>query len=246
MLKTYYNLGSNSKLNLYIQDISDFSQNKKEGELLVRVQSNNAKTITPQDLFQSMKLEDHLNIIRWQLSWKDKLIEEEGYDRIHINVSNKILLFSAAAEIFIKLLKQSPAPTCFEFGSNFPINYNLETNTVLGKIRDMGHGSALDQYGSNHISSPLLLTQQMFDTVKVSQDYILDLELKEDSLNRFYRDLAERGLASIAEGVETEEQYTIISNAGFSTFQGYYFDKPHPVPVGGPEEPTILELFLAA
>lgn len=246
MLKTYYDLGSSSRLNLYIQNISDLDHNKKEGELLVRLQGRSTQNLTPQNLFQSMKLEDHLNILRWQLSWKDHLMEEEGYDKVHINVSNKVLLFPAAAEIFIKLLKQSPSPACFEFGSNFPLQYNMETNRTLDKLHSMGHGSALDQYGSGNISSPLLFTQRMFDTVKVSQEYIIALEAEEASLERFHRDLTERGLKSVAEGIETEEQYNILSNAGFDTFQGYYFDKPHPVPVGNAEEPTMLELFLAA
>ena len=35
----------------------------------------------------------------------------------------------------------------------------------------------------------------------------------------------------VAEGVETEEQYRIISDLGVDLIQGYYFSKPLPVSV---------------
>jgi diguanylate cyclase (GGDEF)-like protein len=106
-------------------------------------------------------------------------------------------------------------------------NTNLAT---LNQLRDLGARVSLDDFGTGYSGLSYLRTFR-FDKIKVDQSFVRDLSQRGDSL-AIIRAIADIGLsfgiATIAEGVETEEQMRRLREEGYSELQGYLFGKPGP------------------
>ncbi|HTW27696.1 MAG TPA: EAL domain-containing protein [Acetobacteraceae bacterium] len=98
----------------------------------------------------------------------------------------------------------------------------------LHDLRALGISVALDDFGTGY-SSLSYLRRFPFDKVKVDQSFVRDLGLRSDSLAIIHSvvGLATRlGMATTAEGVETQEQLELVREAGCTLGQGYFFDRP--------------------
>ncbi|WP_116131800.1 EAL domain-containing protein [Tropicimonas sp. IMCC34043] len=101
---------------------------------------------------------------------------------------------------------------------------------TLHRFRDLGIRISMDDFGTGY-SSLGYLQSFPFSTIKIDQSFIHDLPRKEDSLAivRAVVGLSgSLGIATIAEGVETEEQRAIIASEGCNLYQGLLFSKPRP------------------
>lgn len=104
----------------------------------------------------------------------------------------------------------------------------LSINIMLQKLADMGVELILSEFGSgcSSISASLDLPVH---TVKLERLFIWQLETNEKSrhiiqgLIRMAKDLH---LSIIAEGVETENQVSVLTAAGCSCQQGFYYSPP--------------------
>jgi EAL domain-containing protein (putative c-di-GMP-specific phosphodiesterase class I) len=102
--------------------------------------------------------------------------------------------------------------------------------TTLEALRDLGVKIALDDFGTGY-SSLSSLKRYPLDTIKLDRSFIADL-------NPGTRDAAIVGslvamaesleLATVGEGVETEEQREQLRALGCRVAQGYLFAKPLP------------------
>ena len=102
---------------------------------------------------------------------------------------------------------------------------NLE---ALFQLRALGLTIALDDFGTGY-SSLSYLQRFPFDKLKIDQSFVRELETQPDSLS-IVQSIATLGrnlrMQTTAEGVETEAQLELISNAGCTEAQGYYFSPP--------------------
>lgn len=99
----------------------------------------------------------------------------------------------------------------------------------LDKLRDCGIGIELDDFGTGH-ASVIALMQLMPDRLKLDQGFIRGLP--DPSIERLIQSIVEMGkamgIASTAEGIETEEQAKLLAGMGVDILQGYYFSAPLP------------------
>ncbi|MBN9332284.1 EAL domain-containing protein [Devosia sp.] len=110
----------------------------------------------------------------------------------------------------------------------------LQNNAVnleaLHQLRALGLSIALDDFGTGY-SSLSYLQRFPFDKLKIDQSFVRDLENRPDSLS-IVQSIATLGrnlrMLTTAEGVETLAQLDIITSAGCSEAQGYYFGAPMP------------------
>ncbi len=88
----------------------------------------------------------------------------------------------------------------------------------VSALRAMGHIIALDDFVDEEQFARLLPLAQIikYDITQHSKDDLIAHRLKD----------AEAGRLSLAERVETLEEYNELKAAGFQYFQGYYFAKP--------------------
>jgi diguanylate cyclase (GGDEF)-like protein len=108
---------------------------------------------------------------------------------------------------------------------------NSEANlTTLNQLRTLGVRIALDDFGSGY-SSLAYLQKFPFDRIKIDRCFVRDIGASTSSRN-IVRAMAAManglGMATTAEGVETEEQRAAVLSEGCSEMQGYLFSRALP------------------
>ena len=104
---------------------------------------------------------------------------------------------------------------------------------LLGRLREAGFSLALDDFGTGY-SSLSYLRQLPFNKVKIDRSFVQDLHTDPraagmlDSIVRLCDGLQ---MTTVAEGVETAEQFASLRAMGVHEFQGYYFSRPVLVPL---------------
>lgn len=101
---------------------------------------------------------------------------------------------------------------------------------ALARLRGMGIGIAVDDFGTGH-SSLGRLHALAVDRLKVDRSFVQAMESGERAaaIPRAILALADSlGLASVAEGVETEAQASLLREWGCQEMQGYLFSRPVP------------------
>jgi diguanylate cyclase (GGDEF)-like protein len=101
---------------------------------------------------------------------------------------------------------------------------------VLHQLRAAGVGLAMDDFGTGY-SSLAYLRRFLFSRIKIDRCFVVDLAQARDARAivaatiKLANDL---GIATTAEGVETDEQRQILESMGCSAIQGYLIGKPTP------------------
>jgi diguanylate cyclase (GGDEF)-like protein/PAS domain S-box-containing protein len=100
----------------------------------------------------------------------------------------------------------------------------------LNEIKALGIRIAIDDFGTGY-SSLSQLKKFPVDTLKVDRSFIREIETDEEdrAITTAIITMGKTlGLTIVAEGVETAEQQTFLSNNDCDEIQGYYFSKPIP------------------
>lgn len=99
----------------------------------------------------------------------------------------------------------------------------------LDSLRELGFEVWLDDFGSGY-SSLNVLKDYDLDLLKIDKDFFSDFSQKSRSIiASIIRTSKEIGMRSLAEGVETEEQFLFLKRIGCDLIQGYYFGRPAPL-----------------
>lgn len=100
----------------------------------------------------------------------------------------------------------------------------------IARLRSAGFELWMDDFGSGY-SSLNNLKDFQFDMIKIDMAFLRDFETKPQSrvIISAVVDMAKKlGLHTLAEGVETEEQYAFLKSIGCEVLQGYLFSSPVP------------------
>jgi len=95
----------------------------------------------------------------------------------------------------------------------------------------LGVTLSLDDFGTGY-SSLSYLKQLPLDQIKIDQSFVRDMttDTSDAMMVKNIIDMAHNfGLNVIAEGVETEDQLTLLKKNGCMSYQGYLFSKPIPI-----------------
>ncbi len=104
------------------------------------------------------------------------------------------------------------------------------TLATLRDLRAMGVRISMDDFGTGY-SSLRYLRSFPFDKIKLDQSFVHDLSGGPEAMVivRAVAGLGHSlGIATLAEGVETEEQLERLRAAGYTEAQGYFFNRPGP------------------
>jgi len=108
--------------------------------------------------------------------------------------------------------------------------HNAEGNLrTLHELRKLGVGISMDDFGTGY-SALNYLRSFPFDKIKIDRSFIADIgEDRDDELVRAVIGLGRSlGIATTAEGVETEEQLDLVRAQGCAEVQGFLFSPPLP------------------
>lgn len=104
---------------------------------------------------------------------------------------------------------------------------------ILQRIRSLGFGLAMDDFGSG-LSSLNLLCDLPFKILKIDKDFFHSKATHRKErivISNIVRMAHELDMEVICEGVETKEQAQFLQSIGCFMAQGYYYDKPLPLDV---------------
>lgn len=99
----------------------------------------------------------------------------------------------------------------------------------LKEISGLGISISIDDFGTGY-SSLAYLKNYPVNTLKIAMELVKDLEKGNDYDYQIVKAVTamcrEMGIETIAEGVESSENFQILKDMGCDRIQGYYFSKP--------------------
>jgi EAL domain-containing protein (putative c-di-GMP-specific phosphodiesterase class I) len=106
------------------------------------------------------------------------------------------------------------------------------TMAPLHRLRELGVRISMDDFGTGY-SSLSYLRSFPFDKIKIDRCFVSDLSGDKAGSDAILRAVANLGLslgmATTAEGVETQEQVDKVRAEGCTEMQGYFFSPPRPI-----------------
>ena len=158
-----------------------------------------------------------------------------SYTRVAVNVSAEQLHNPGYVAVVASALATSGLPADrleLEVTESVFMREGTGATQTLERLLDLGIRLSLDDFGTGY-SSLGYLSRTRFSTIKIDRSFVQAASkgVKEAvAIIRAVVALAESlGMATTAEGVETEEEHALVQTLGCSKVQGYYFGRPLPV-----------------
>ena len=150
---------------------------------------------------------------------------------VSVNVSPRQLRKGDLPEIVAECLRQTGLPaSCLhlELTETAVIGDELQAATMLARLHSTGVKVWLDDFGTG-FSGLSHLRRVPVDGVKIDRSFIADLQRDPDDLALTTAIIAmahSLGITVVAEGVEKEVQYNLLSERGCDLVQGYWLSHP--------------------
>jgi len=160
---------------------------------------------------------------------------EAGLSWMHaaVNISAVQLQQHGFVDMVLKTIEQSGlSPNMIELEVTESVAIqNIEVSMkVLRMLKERGVGIAIDDFGTGQ-SSLVYLKQFPIDTIKVDKEFLRDLATDDTAaaiVSSVINLAHTMRLSVVAEGVETEEQYSLLRYYACDRMQGYLFSRPMP------------------
>jgi diguanylate cyclase (GGDEF)-like protein len=162
------------------------------------------------------------------LKWKD-VNDAPGFMSVNLSaVQLNRPGFIEALDGRVDALGADKSAIHFEVTENAEIEKIGNSRRALEDLKARGYCISLDDFGMGY-SSMNYLKELPLDTMKIDRAFIMEIgrDRETEIMIEELLILAKRmNLATIAEGVETEEQWAFLKEKGCSMIQGYYFGRP--------------------
>lgn len=228
---------SENKFMLYRQELRKSSTDtaQKVYEVLLRMTDEGGNMISPA-LFIPIAEQHSLavELDKWVISRTLHQISVEGSrDHYCINLSGQTLAdktMLAFVRDKIREFNITTSAITFEITETFAITHLESAIHFISEITSLGCRFALDDFGSG-LSSFSYLQQLPVQKLKIDGIFIKDISnnTRNQAFVSTMVNLAKSmEMETVAEFVETESDYQMLSTLGLDYFQGYYFHKPEP------------------
>jgi len=178
---------------------------------------------------------------RRAVGWQAYAREGEPFHlSVNLSVRQLVLGWPAKVAEILDAAGLPPAALCLEVTESVLMDRTAEAIGLLRALRRAGVSLALDDFGTG-FSSLSYLTRMPVDVLKIDRTFVeqVGLDVQQSEVVRAIVRLADAlRLQSVAEGIETKEQWSGLVAMGCQIGQGFLFSRPLPA-----EE---LDLLLAA
>ncbi|MFC7531312.1 EAL domain-containing protein [Actinoplanes sp. GCM10030250] len=227
------------RFTLYSQPILELQSNKvTRHELLLRVLDESDGPQSPiQVLDAAERLDAVYDIDLWVVERAMRLAAEEPGLCLQVNLSGRSVGDPRLTTEVEKLLDRygvDPAQLTFEITETALIGNLSEARRFADRVRDLGCGLALDDFGSGYASFRYLRLFPI-DLVKIDGEYVVDLvdNPQDQVLVRALVQVCQAyGIHTVAEFVQDEATLRMLRELGVDYVQGYLIGRPSPVPPG--------------
>ena len=223
---------------MYFQPQYDIKSSKMRGmEALIRWRDDDGKMIPPSDFIPIAEKNGTIvqigsfvieNSIKHFSEWIDKF----GIDSVlSLNISAIQYKQDGFIDEILKTIEKyhvSSKQIELEITESVLINDYKEITDKLTVLRDYGIKISLDDFGTGY-SSLSYLKNLPLDTLKIDKSFIDTVTTDYNSkviMETIIYMAGKLGLDTIAEGVESKEQFEYLCNAGCCDIQGYYLGRP--------------------
>lgn len=230
----------NGLLSIYCQPQVDIKTKKTVSiEILARWQHDSEGLISPNTFIPMIEMSGLITpFTKWLTSEVIQQIKQ-WYDsglRIttSINLSSRNLLDFDLAEHVENLLNKhdiSPSLITLEVTESAIMAHPDTAEKVLRQIHSKGIALSIDDFGTGY-SSLAYLKRLPVHELKIDQSFVFgisndhnDLVIVKSTIEMAHN----LGLITVAEGVETEEAFSMLSDLGCDIAQGYYISRPFPI-----------------
>lgn len=153
---------------------------------------------------------------------------------IKVNLSSLDLMRSDCSSHFIRMMDDMDIHhdwIQFEITETVATEYNAGLGMVIDGFMAAGVRLCLDDFGSGYANLNTVM-RLPFSAIKIDRTLLFDI-CSDKKRAMFYQSIVETfhrmGYSIVSEGVETEEELSLLSSWGADMIQGYYFSRPLPV-----------------
>ncbi len=161
--------------------------------------------------------------------------QNKGYSVVPVSVNLSLIQFrqNNLAEKVKKMMEEfglSPSLLTAEITESAFMEDVEFTKSTLKEFRDIGMSISVDDFGTGY-SSLSYLKRLPVDTLKIDISFIRELGKDPDAeviVSAIITMANALDMKTIAEGVETEEQWRVLKHLRCDTTQGFHFSRPLP------------------
>jgi diguanylate cyclase (GGDEF)-like protein len=152
---------------------------------------------------------------------------------VSVNVSARQIATTTFAEVVDGTLRRhglEPGALTLELTETTLIQAGHDAHDAVEELHDLGVGLAIDDFGTGY-SSLAYLKRFPVDVVKIDRSFVNGLGVQQHDTEIVRAVLAlgqSLGLGTVAEGVETQEQLTLLRDLGCDSAQGFLLARPVP------------------
>ncbi len=118
---------------------------------------------------------------------------------------------------------------CIEITETAFVDSPERMKQEIERFQQDGYQVWMDDFGSGY-SSLNVLKDYQFDEIKLDMKFMASFDEKSKAIVKAIISMAKRiGIQTLAEGVETKEQYEFLRYIGCEKVQGYFYSRPLPV-----------------
>ena len=211
----------------------------QSAEALIRWQHPELGMVRPDEfipLFEQNGLVHKLDRYVWHEVGRQIAAWRDAYNiviPVSVNVSRIDILEKGFVEEIVQIVEENglvPADYHLEVTESAYTEDKGKIVEIVNDLRERGFKVEMDDFGSGY-SSLNMLSSMPIDALKLDMGFIRNIHKnqKDYRMVELMMDIAEfLKVPVIAEGVEQEEQYQLLKQAGCDVIQGYYFAKPVP------------------
>lgn len=228
----------NKELTLHYQPIMDVSMNKVTSfEALLRWHNDELGYINPEEAINVAEKTGLIyDIERWvinqatqDLATLKKLIHPEV--TMAVNVSGLHLSNPHFVDCILNTLSQNklkPQDLTIELTESVLFLDINDENSPIKKLTDNNVKVNIDDFGTGY-SSLAYLHAIPASVVKVDKSFLENMEDNTVVLECIQRLINSLNMENLIEGVETQQQATLLSSLGYHLQQGYFHGRPQPL-----------------
>jgi EAL domain-containing protein (putative c-di-GMP-specific phosphodiesterase class I) len=170
---------------------------------------------------------------RQAATWRSTVgLEQLG---VTVNVSARQLTDAGLCDMVMDLLDEhglDPSALCLEVTESALVRDLDRAVLALEKLHGLGVRLAIDDFGTGYATLEHVRSFSMADELKIDQSFVADLErdMPEDrAIVSASVVLAHAlGMSTVAEGVETARQFSVLTELGCDLAQGFLFSPARP------------------
>ena len=230
---------SNDEISLVYQPQVDDNSNIVGAESLVRWNNKKLGEIKPAVFIPiAEQTGSIIEIGRFIMEKAFRTLAEWEQDGIHvqqfsINVSmRQFIYYGFIDDVFLLcekyLSNEARSKVVFEITESIIAEDVDKIVSIMEKIKKLGIRFSMDDFGTGY-SSLSYIKRLPIDEIKIDRSFVSELNKETDDyvMVRSILYMAKHfDLKVVAEGVESEEQFTILQKNNCDIYQGYYFSRP--------------------